>query len=172
MGSWKDLFDPRGRSSLLGVYGGKGLPPGRCGIASFCHGVVNASLRSHCVILSLCCHYVIALSLRQLSFRFHYVIASFCQCGVSAALRCHCVIALSLRHCVVIASVRCHCVILSLRCHCASASFCHCVVIASFCHCVVIASLRCHCVCVCVCVCDLYALVSVLCSACFATCNP
>ena len=30
VGSWKDLFDPRGRSSLLGVYGGKGLAPGRC----------------------------------------------------------------------------------------------------------------------------------------------
>ena len=30
MGSWKDLCDPRGRSFLLGVYGGKGLPPGRC----------------------------------------------------------------------------------------------------------------------------------------------
>ena len=29
VGSWKDLFDPRGRSFLLGVYGGKGLAPGR-----------------------------------------------------------------------------------------------------------------------------------------------
>jgi len=30
VGSWKDQFDPRGRSSVLGVYGGKGLAPGGC----------------------------------------------------------------------------------------------------------------------------------------------